>query len=345
MTTLRHRPVRSRSGAAARLRRRLSGLGPLALRVAVGLAALLTPILSLADPATAPLPVLRSIGLDDDGSIVLHSPIDLNWHSNGLAYVLNQGDGRIVAFSEEWKPVHTFGGLGEAPGQYSMPNSLLVLEEEIWVVSPWRATVFSLQGELLRTSPLETQFSSPRYSNGRILATSPSGAQIGLSLDVSSSFLREFGPSCGGGGSMSLADVIRCSDWVALPSAGDDVVLFDLFDGRAYFVGSDGEVEVEVDLGLGRGRMMLEAMKFRSVVGDIRAVEGGFLAMGFPEPGGAAHLWKLDASARVVATRQVSAGVGATQIVVSPSGELCLVDGHSSVIYVCPWPWSEADER
>jgi len=282
--------------------------------------------------------VMRVIGMDDDAQIMLHHPTDLNFASSGEAFVLNEGDGTIIRLNSDWSLVGQFGGLGEAPGKVSMPNGMVVFEDEIWVLSPWRFTVFSgNDGGYLRTIRLEEQVLAPRISHGKIVATAREAAQMGVVIEPDGTLAHSFGPSCDPTPEGSLEGMLRCSEWIVLPAkTPGDAVLVDTYDGYGYLLHSNGEASTSVDLGLGRGWTEPGRMRFKSSIADMASDgSGGFLALAFPGNSARPRLYRYDESFNLSWHTDLPDEVLASEVRVSPRGEVCFVANSSSLIFVC----------
>lgn len=277
------------------------------------------------------------LGLDDDAPYIFHRPTDLSFAADGSAFVLNEGSGEVMHVDDDWELVGRFGGLGESPGRYTRPNGLVLVGSEVWVLSPWRFTVFSSAGKYVRTVRLEEQFFTPRVIAGKIAATSRDGAQVGVVLDTDGRVAAEFGPVCGGS-SGSLESILECSNWLVLPSPTHAFALVDKYAGQAYLIEAHDAATEPIDLGLGTGWTDESRMKFKSAATDV-TFDGaqGYLALSFSEDGTMEWVHRYDAAFRRVETRELPEGVRGSEIEAAGPDGFCLVSGASSAVYVCSW--------
>ena len=81
-----------------------------------------------------------------------YGPRDLDFASNGLLYIIDQGHARIVRFDPAAENFVAWGAQGSEPGQFIQPTGIAAGSNEVYVMDTGndRVQVFDLNGGFLR---------------------------------------------------------------------------------------------------------------------------------------------------------------------------------------------------
>lgn len=285
---------------------------------------------------------IRSIGLSSDDPIYFIRPYDIDWDSEGNAYVLSGADCRVVCFDSDWSYSHSFSRQGSAPGELNMVMQLLVIEGRVWVKVPRGAEEFDLAGEYVGLVRMPLDVSSIVYFEGSMFGVARSTKGIGVELTLGGDVATHFGPPASP--VSDLMSIVRSQGWQPVPMGGGQCGLLDRFDGYVWRPKSDGQSLEQIDLGIGRGQN-LRGQGFRNAVVDVsRDPVGGYFLLRFDHENRKRYLihygqnWQKDGE--WVIPKEVVVGT----VRVSPRDEVCLLSESESVLYVYERPRAGGSE-
>ncbi|MCK4305069.1 MAG: hypothetical protein KAY24_12595 [Candidatus Eisenbacteria sp.] len=294
-----------------------------------------------ATPAETELSIRLTIGAEGD-DVVLHRPAHLTWSADGSAFLLNTGDCSVLKFDRNWALQDTFGRRGEGPGEIMNPRGLLVVAHEIWVVLPLLIQKFDLSGTFVGTVPVQEGFSAPILIRDQILALGESSARVAVCLNEQGTPTETFGPSCNR--EDHATNHIQCGFWQILPAARARCLLLDRFTGRGRYITLSGEMTASLDLGLGDGNASSAQSDFdvvyaQPVVASACAARNGYLVVPVPKKEGDAPVLRYyDSAFTDFCDIPLPSDMIPYELHISPSGDLCVVDTWSSVLYICDLP-------
>ena len=81
-----------------------------------------------------------------------YGPRDLDFGLNGLLYIVDQGNTRVVRFDAATETFFSWGARGNEPGQFIQPTGIAIGGDEVYVMDLGndRIQVFDLQGNFQR---------------------------------------------------------------------------------------------------------------------------------------------------------------------------------------------------
>lgn len=283
------------------------------------------------------LRIKHTIGLSDD-DLLLYRPVDISWSTDGRAYVLNQGDGKILMFSPHWDHLMTFGGQGEGPGKLNYPSMLLVVDDEVWVKVPRGVEIFDLEGVSLRLQEMPYNVTSIKPAGEYLLGTATDQEGVGVRLDYDGTILDVFGPKPSR--RQGVLDLALGLSWRVLAGGHDQCALLDVFSGQVWVVDIGTRKTQKIDLGLGHGRVT-GSMRFKLAICDACVdPQGGYFVTTYPEKGDPRFLYHFNESWKQDGKWKYPENIWPGVVRVSPRDEICLVEEQSSILYVCERPES-----
>ena len=281
---------------------------------------------------------MESAALGDD--LLLHRPMAVDWSPSGTAFVLCKGNGTVVAFDDQWRPLRRFGRQGEGPGEISNPRGILAFAEEVWVVEARRIERFGLQGSYLGTLVLQEGYENPIRCGQVILAIGESSPRLVVTIGSDGEVLESFGPECER--SNPNTSYLKCgSFWKVLPAGEQRCLLIDTLFGEAVFVSAEGMIDRRISLDLGKPDIEERGYAVyvnRTTIASACALDSGCLILPIPKAEGDPIYVRRYAQdlASYVSIRVPDEIAG--ELKLSPRGELCIIDEWNSQLHVCDLP-------
>lgn len=281
------------------------------------------------------LVVERTIGQSEDDPI-LFRPVDVSWSMDGRAYVLNEGDGRVLVFSPQWEHLGSFAGLGDGPGNLNSPSMLRVLGNEVWVKTPVGVDVFDLDGSSLGHKAIPLHVTSFELYGSTLFGTSSSIRGAGVRLGSDGAVAEYFGPRQPEGS--SLLDLVRRMNWKILVDENGRLSLLDRYQGAVYLADRAGSDFQPEGLGLGRGAQ-LGAATFKLAICDaIVDPSGGFWVTTYEDRKSKRFLFHFDVHWKLDGQYSYPNEIWPGLVRISPNNKICLIEEQSSIIYICANP-------
>jgi len=122
-------------------------------------------------------------GMGGPREALLSSPVAVAENREGIRYVLDQGDQRVLRFDGTGDYLGSFGRRGEGPGEFLSPADLVVLEDGTVVVGDYdnrRVSFFDPEGTFLRSFRARAQVGQVAKAGGSLLylTNQPRGMMI-----------------------------------------------------------------------------------------------------------------------------------------------------------------------
>jgi len=273
------------------------------------------------------LTVLRTIGAEGD-EVLLHRPIDVVWFSDGRACLLNQGDCSLAEFTPDGDLLAEHSRKGEAPGELSMPDALLLVGNEVWVKMPASFAVFDSHLDHLRTVHIPPGIGSVASADSCLLGVQPFSNEIGLRLDLAGRPRETFGPTLVQG--EDAVDLLRATSWKVVAGSGS-LALVDCFEGRVWVPGPLGAPLLNLDLS--RGKVQGPSRIKRVVTSLCPDRQGGWLVTTHARE--QAMLVRYDASWRKDWVLELPAEIPGGIVRAAPEGRIWFLNDSSSIVWIC----------